>query len=100
MIRWVEEVELLEEEFCCLICGLEKMASIWESLSLFPSTELKHCPTMTLSSSTTLPGYLAYAACKAAMYHEMSVIVSRMLVADGLQRMSLFQSMFGSDSLH
>ena len=74
MMRWVEEVELLEEEFRRLIRGLEKMASIWESLSSLPSAELKYRPTpaMTLSSSTTLPGYSAYAARKAAMYHEMT----------------------------
>jgi hypothetical protein len=72
MMRWVEEVELLEEEFRRLIRGLEKMASIWESLSSLPSAELKHRPTVTLSSNATLPGYSAYAARKAAMYREMT----------------------------
>jgi hypothetical protein len=72
MMRWVEEVELLEEEFRRLIRGLEKMVLIWESLSSLPSAKLKHRPTMTLSSSATLPGYSAYAARKAAMYREMT----------------------------
>jgi len=73
MMRWVEEVELLEEEFCRLIRGLEKMALIWESLSSTPYAELKYHPTATLSSSATLPGYSAYAARKATMYHKMSM---------------------------
>jgi hypothetical protein len=33
MMRWVEEVELLEEDFRRLIRGLEKMAEIWSNLS-------------------------------------------------------------------
>jgi hypothetical protein len=72
MMRWVEEVELLEEEFRRLIRGLEKMATIWESLSSLPSAELKHRPTVAISSNATLPGYSAYAARKAAMYREMT----------------------------
>lgn len=71
MMRWVEEVELLEEEFRRLIRGLEKMASIWDSLSSTPSTELKHRPTVS-APSTVLPGYSAYAARKAGTYWQMA----------------------------
>lgn len=36
MMRWVEEFELIEEDFRRLIRGLEKMADIFTQLSKFP----------------------------------------------------------------
>jgi len=33
MERWVEEVELLEEDFCHLVRGCQKMDKVWTSLS-------------------------------------------------------------------
>jgi len=33
MQHWVEEVELLEEDFRRLVCGFQKMDKVWTSLS-------------------------------------------------------------------
>jgi len=70
MMRWVEEVELLEEEFRRLIRGLEKMESVWESIALTPTGALKYPPTSSLHSNSL--GYMAYASWKATIYRKMA----------------------------
>ncbi|PPQ98101.1 hypothetical protein CVT26_003271 [Gymnopilus dilepis] len=73
MMRWVEEVDLLEEEFRRLIRGLERMATVWHSLSSSPMTSasLKY-PTTHYLASLSPSGYIAYASRKSAIYGKMA----------------------------
>jgi hypothetical protein len=72
MMRWVEEVEILEEEFRRLIRALEKMSSVWKSISESPTTgvSLKYPTTFDLSTAPHA-GQIAYASRKAAIYQKM-----------------------------
>ncbi|KAL0058117.1 hypothetical protein AAF712_015211 [Marasmius tenuissimus] len=56
--RWVEEVELLEEEFRRMISGCEKMSVVWESAAKTPGQKNG--------------GYVAYAYQKSVMFDRMS----------------------------
>ena len=32
-MRWIEEVELLEEEYWQFICGLDQMSAVWSNMA-------------------------------------------------------------------
>ena len=68
--RWVEEVDLLEEEFRRLIRSCNKMEAVW--LELAASVSQKYQP---LSTTRKMPGphpgYTSYAYQKADMYKKM-----------------------------
>ncbi|ESK93539.1 hypothetical protein Moror_1637, partial [Moniliophthora roreri MCA 2997] len=67
MHRWLEEVELLEEEFRRFACGCDKMKETWERLAVL----------------NTNPAYAAYAHHKADMYAQMATEAKEKLVAAG-----------------
>lgn len=73
MERWIEEADLLQEEFRRLIRGCEKMAEVWSSItgsiSAKYATEEGRSP---LLPSPPRRGYVAYASQKSSMYREMA----------------------------
>ncbi|KAJ3539948.1 hypothetical protein NMY22_g4499 [Coprinellus aureogranulatus] len=73
MMRWVEEVEILEQEFRRFITGTEKMAEFWGSVK--PSTSVsgeEEGENHFLKDGSTL-GHMVYARQKMAMYHRMAL---------------------------
>ena len=66
--RWVEEVDLLEEEFRRFVRSCEKMESVWLELT---TTSPKYRP-LSLTWQQT-PGYTSYAYQKADMYQKMGL---------------------------
>ena len=61
MDRWIEEVEILEEEFCRFIPACDKMSQVWKDLS-------KEHPKHHLS----VAGHRVYAMEKSTMYWTMA----------------------------
>ncbi|KAF8963731.1 hypothetical protein BDZ97DRAFT_1661232 [Flammula alnicola] len=75
MERWIEEVELLEEEFRRFIRGCQKLQEIWTSLSLSVNDRYTYLPRSISGTSATpkpSPGHCAYALQKADMYSKMA----------------------------
>ncbi|KJA15051.1 hypothetical protein HYPSUDRAFT_149617, partial [Hypholoma sublateritium FD-334 SS-4] len=70
--RWVEEVDLLEEEFRRVIRSCEKMESVWLDLTASASTKYRPIST-TWQMPGPHPGYVSYAYQKADMYKKMGL---------------------------
>lgn len=68
MHRWIEEAEILEEEFRRFIRACDRMKEIWTLLSEGKSTKY----TLQHYSSTATSGFTVYALQKASMYEKMS----------------------------
>lgn len=70
MMRWTEEVELLDEKWRRLIRGLDEMSALWKSMSQTPPTkQCKYIGDVQTNYSLIFPkdglyGYYAYAARK------------------------------------
>jgi hypothetical protein len=84
MERWVEEVELLEEDFRRLVRGCQTMDRVWTSLSNSTVSPRYVDPTIP-STIAIIPsnGHRAYALQKAAMFRKMAVISNRALTDAG-----------------
>ena len=78
MEQWLEEIDLLEEEFRRLIRTCEKMHDIWDSLStsvapiFYPEWEGQRRLFPHSASQAPPPSYCAYALQKSAMYRQMA----------------------------
>lgn len=70
MQRWVEEVEILEEEFRRFIRGCEKMSSVWDSLA--GTLPVKYGIRLNSPNGAPTSGYRVYALQKASMYQRMA----------------------------
>ncbi|KAK7027953.1 hypothetical protein VNI00_015036 [Paramarasmius palmivorus] len=78
--RWIEEKEILEEEFRRFIRACERMASIWNDVAVRPPpahSELSKAVLTRPSAPATTPppnsGYVIYARSKAHMYTKMGM---------------------------
>ncbi len=89
MERWVEEAELLEEEFRRLIRGCEKMASVWLSLT---EAKVKYQPIFTARQGSD-QGYKSYAYQKADMYERMGLNARELFKTVGGEWPSLGESL-------
>ncbi|KAF9471253.1 hypothetical protein BDN70DRAFT_977471 [Pholiota conissans] len=73
MERWIEEVDLLQEEFRRVIRGCEKMAEVWATMSHQISSKYCSEDRSPLLPAPSRAGYTAYALQKSAMYRQMAV---------------------------
>jgi hypothetical protein len=71
MMRWVEEVEILEEDFRRLIRAAECMAAFWGSVTQSTET-LGFWNSEEVGKGSTNTGYIVYAQHKADMYRQMA----------------------------
>ncbi|KAG6848674.1 hypothetical protein H0H93_014968 [Arthromyces matolae] len=84
MERWVEEVELLEEEFRRLIRSCRRMREVWTDLARIPSpttTTTKYPVKRSISGESKTCGYTVYALQKADMYKQMEIDASTLFLA-------------------
>ncbi|KAJ2913710.1 hypothetical protein MD484_g6700, partial [Candolleomyces efflorescens] len=70
MMRWVEEVEILEEDFRRLVRAAESMAAFWTSVNASDQEQGPWNPVNVANPSRI--GYVVYAQQKAAMYRKMA----------------------------
>ncbi|KAJ2912805.1 hypothetical protein MD484_g7609, partial [Candolleomyces efflorescens] len=87
MFRWIEEVEILEEDFRRYIRACESMSSFWGSVpKRVDDAREFHIPGFgaPLTTDGTLSGYSVYAAEKADMYSRMAINARALFeLADG-----------------
>ncbi|KAK0207491.1 hypothetical protein IW262DRAFT_1282072, partial [Armillaria fumosa] len=81
--HWIEEVEILEQEFCRYICACQKMEQVWDTMcqetdlhQSWHALDLKDSVSETYqlkeaASSDVTSGYRVYVAQKASMYQTM-----------------------------
>ncbi|KAL0567912.1 hypothetical protein V5O48_014083 [Marasmius crinis-equi] len=72
MWRWIEEKEVLEEEFRRYIAACDKMAEIWKEVSKEPPSDSKLNVALTAMNSPNMSGYSVYATQKSRYYRRMA----------------------------
>lgn len=80
MQRWVEEVEILEEEFRRFVRACDKMRDVWNSLSQGQSSKYS-LPHHNWHMETS--GFTVYALQKSSMYEKMSETARKIFLEVG-----------------
>ncbi|KAF9555033.1 hypothetical protein CPC08DRAFT_726717 [Agrocybe pediades] len=84
MERWIEEIDLLEEELRRLERACHRMADVWKEMSTTVNPKYKYTdPIHSLRDISN--GHIAYALQKSKMYEEMGVRAKRSLLNAGGQ---------------